>query len=75
MLRSFLSIKYSSTYSNIYIYIYIFYYLVIIDFILHHTPPYVFDIYLVELFIYKLIFLSLPSYEYMVTYIVGSIFI
>ena len=59
-LSLFSSIKYSNTYSKIYIH----HYLVTINFILHHTSisPYVFDIYLVELFVCKLVFLSLLSY-------------
>ena len=64
-------IKYSKTYSKIYIY----HYLVTIDFILHHTSiciQYMFS-WTICLWIYFLI--SSIILEYMVTYIVGSIFI
>ena len=54
----FSSFKYSKTYSKICIY----HYLVTIDLSLHHTSIYIRYICSVELFVYELVFLSLPSY-------------
>ena len=52
------SIRYSNTYYKIYIY----YNIVAIDFILHYISMCVGYIYLIKLFIYELVFLSLSSY-------------
>ena len=52
------SIGYSNTYYKIYIY----YNIVAIDFILHHISMCVGYIYLIKLFIYELVFLSLSLY-------------
>ena len=52
------SIEYSNTYYNIYIY----HNIVAIDFILHHTSMCVWYIYLIKLFNYQLVFLSLSPY-------------
>ena len=70
-LMPFSSIKYSNTYSKIYIY----HYLVTIDFILHHTSICIQYMFSWTIYLWIGILISSIIHEYMVTYIVGSIFI
>ena len=65
------SIKYSNTYYKIYIY----HNKVAINFILHHTSMCVWYIYLIKLFIYELVFLSLSSYMNIQWYLSWVVFI